>query len=665
MGATGKVSSKVSISRRNFIAGTVSAAAGLGLVGQPGCGKKEETTAEPENSPLINPSGYGWGRWNEIFETIARGFVRNALRTSDTFAVCDYRGGTILKNFISARGRTCDSVSRIMPALAARIASPDGAKTLEVDGKTYDLAEVFTSALRHGTDPQVKDFWQYASPTDWDQRQVESSIIAWSLWLARDVVLERLSQAERQNVQKWLASCTLVEVRRNNWALFTAVNHAVRLALSDKWPEFSGDEDFFRADLAAIDGMYAGDGWYSDTTQGSQYDYYNFWVFASHNLYWDIAAGDRFPALRDRFRERLAKFLAGAPLLFGANGSHVLWGRSLIYRWAVLTPLVLSWRAGLWPHSAGLLRRICNANLAFLWEAGAWDSENDRLLETLTPHSSRSVRESYINNGHPYWGMQAFAALALPQTDPFWSAPEEPLPVEKGDFSELIAGPGILVAGHRESGQVQAWQTACDKSADYRSKYYNFSYSTHFPFNVETVDDRVPPDCTLSFRDSQGNYARRDTPFTGQVMGTDRMRWSWKTLVGKTEVSVESLALIEGEMQWRVHRLRFEGPQPIVAAESTYALGLGPEDQPEVTSGGVWVRAANPASGHAVFIRAVLGFNTAEGAGGFQGREDLNVFHARAVQASVSVNLEPGREHILIAAVYASPRPLPLERLLD
>ena len=117
-------------------------------------------------------------------------------------------------------------------------------------------------------------------------------------------------------------------------------------------------------------------------------------------------------------------------------------------------------------------------------------------------------------------------------------------------------------------------------------------------------------------------------------------------------------------MQWRAHRLSFEGIRPLSVAESTYALGLGQEDSPEISSGRVWVQLRNPASGSLVFIRGVLCFNNPEEAGGFRGRENLNVFNARAVQASVSAKREPGREHVLIAAVYASPKPLPLEKLL-
>jgi len=133
--------------------------------------------------------------------------------------------------------------------------------------------------------------------------------------------------------------------------------------------------------------------------------------------------------------------------------------------------------------------------------------------------------------------------------------------------------------------------------------------------------------------------------------------------VGDSEAEVESTVLVQGEIQWRAHRVEITGSRQLTAAEFTYALGLNLEEDPEVRSGEVWEYGKSLATGCAVFIRAVFGFNQHERLAGFRGRENLNSFYPRALQASVTCRLIPG-EHILIAAVYASPRPLPVDRLL-
>ena len=38
--------------------------------------------------------------------------------------------------------------------------------------------------------------------------------------------------------------------------------------------------------------------------------------------------------------------------------------------------------------------------------------------------------------------------FAIPANDPFWTAEEEPLPVEKGDYAIRFEGPKMLVTGH-------------------------------------------------------------------------------------------------------------------------------------------------------------------------------------------------------------------------
>src|SRR3972149_3379710 len=101
------------VARRTFLeAATV---AGAFLV--PGCQGGERTESQERTVEVIS-SGLGYDYWQGIFDKITIGFIRNALASSDTFAVCDYPGGTFTENFLAASGFTCDSVTRMLPALA-------------------------------------------------------------------------------------------------------------------------------------------------------------------------------------------------------------------------------------------------------------------------------------------------------------------------------------------------------------------------------------------------------------------------------------------------------------------------------------------------------------------------------------------------------------------
>ena len=109
--------------------------------------------------------------------------------------------------------------------------------------------------------------------------------------------------------------------------------------------------------------------------------------------------------------------------------------------------------------------------------------------------------------------------------------------------------------------------------------------------------------------------------------------------------------------------MKISDSQKLTAAESTYALGLNLEESPEVRSGRVWEYGYSHSTGCAVFIRAIFGFSQHEPPVGFKGGENLNCLYPRALQASVTCRLTPGK-HVLVAATYASPKPLPIEEIL-
>ena len=310
-------------------------------------------------------------QFDHYFLTILGGFLRNAKATSDSFAVCDYPDGTKLKSCCNPAGKTYVSVARMMPAMVEWMhANKEPAS---------DIENILLAIFRHAFDPKHPDFWGYAPDNRATQLSVEAALVAHALAMSGKEFVEKLTPAERTNIQKWLASCTQVAERKNNHAWFTACNQAARLELSRTFPEFKGDEEWMLADLAAMDALAAKgtteDGWYTDSPDQPIYDVYNFYVFPNFPLMWGQIIGARYPEWNEKFRARIKVFLQRTPYFFGANGSHPLMGRSLIYRWAVLSPLVMGYREGLWPHSPGLLRTIVRKQLEFHWNLGCYDAE--------------------------------------------------------------------------------------------------------------------------------------------------------------------------------------------------------------------------------------------------------------------------------------------------
>ncbi len=535
---------------------------------------------------------------NQYFLTILAGFLRNARATSPGYTACDFPDGTKLAGCCTPSGKTFTSVARMLPAMA-EFAAAGGPR--RVDG--VDLGEVIRSVYRTAFDPKHPDYWGEPTGNKPTQRTVESSLVAIALARMGPEFAGKLSAQERTNVNRWLASCTVVPERTNNHAWFTAVNQATRLKLGRTFPEFRGDEGWMMDDLKAMDGLAANaaDGWYSDDPKLTVYDYYNFWTFGNFPLFWSRIAGEMYPDWNAKLRSRAREFLGNTPYFFAADGAVPLFGRSLLYRWSVLSPLVLGYEQGIWPHSPGLLRRIMRKNLDWWWQMGAYDEKLGKLRERLSPEGTPEVTEGYIDNGHPYWAMLAFTFFSIPATDPLWTAPEEELPVEKADYAVKIAGPKMIVAGTKTSGQVRWLQALNTPRRDYyRDKYNKFAWSSSFPFNVMQSDKkRAPWDQTLVLRDmATGGCACRIFPEEGELLD-DGVRTTWSTRINGREVRVVSTIRLAGEFEHRSHLLSFRpapaaepeaaGQEIIEALEGSYPLGLAEEEEPERQQGPGWV----------------------------------------------------------------------------
>jgi hypothetical protein len=600
---------------------------------------------------------------------LLEGFVRNARRTAPGYAVCDFEGGTLVSSCITPSGKTYVSVARILPLLSEWLAAGKSA-TVEVDGERVDLREVAVSIFRNAFDPDFPHFWGKPPADKKTQRSVEAALVADALWRMRDTLLDRLTPRERANVQEWLASCTSVPERDNNHAWFHCINQSARLRLSERWPEFRGDEAWMLADLKALDALFVPgqDGWYSDSPTIPIYDFYNFWTFGNFPLIWSGIIGERYPEWDGKFKERARLFLEKAPYFFAADGSQPWFGRSLLYRWAALSPLLLGYRQGVWPHSPGLLRRIVRTNLDYHWKLGAFDPGAEKLRETFSAEGTPGVRDFYIDNGSPYWATLGMLMYTIPASDPFWTAPEEPLPVERSDYHVRFEGPRMMVLGTKATGQVRWIQArAQPKSWRYRDHYTKFVASTHFPFNILQNEKRAPWDAALVLRSrATGDVAGRVGVMEGELL-EDGVRTRWFTELDGKRIEVLSRVRLDGEFEGRFHTIL--NPESlrgldVELLEGSHALGLRAGEAAEAHAGADWRMLRSPRTGHAVASWLLGDGRTIGTDESFDESGDtrVNLVSSRGVTITLTAKL-PGSTRFA-SLHYASPRPLPRDEML-
>lgn len=339
--------------------------------------------------------------------------------------------------------------------------------------------ELYRRGLEAGVDPEAPDRW--VRPSTHGQAKVEAASIAIALDLTRAQTWDLLPRSTRDRLIDWFAEVIGSGYPPNNWAWFRIVTITFLRSVDHRFRtgELAAAASADLRDALALHESFVRDGgWFSDGANRS-FDHYGTWAFALYPTVWTRMQGftglleDGVVTAEDvqRSRERLAGFTADAVGLVGADGGPLLQGRSLIYRMATATPFgtaalaeaqqvaLAEDRARLRP---GVLRRAASGQLAHFMEHGVPDA--DGLLSVGWFHEFVPMAQTYSGSASPYWASKAFVSLLLPADHSFWTATEEPLPIEDPSAPriEVLPAPGWIVSRTPDDGIVRVLNHGTD-----------------------------------------------------------------------------------------------------------------------------------------------------------------------------------------------------------
>ncbi|GHC53560.1 DUF2264 domain-containing protein [Streptomyces violaceochromogenes] len=316
---------------------------------------------------------------------------------------------------------------------------------------------------------------------DRSQPLVEAASIALALRLTRDLLWDRLDDGVRRRTAAWLGDALTAEPWPCNWELFPVT---VGGFLADIGYEPDASRAAIDRGLERIEQWYVGDGWYTDG-DGRKYDYYNGWAMHLYPvLHAWLEQDERLLAL---YGDRLSRHLGDYARLFGGDGAPMHQGRSLTYRFATTAPLWLGALTGRTPLPPGETRRLASGALKYFLDRGAVD---DRGLLTLGWHGpDESVLQGYSGPASPYWASKGFLGLLLPPDHEVWTAPEEPAPAERADFTTPVGPPNWLLQSTRSDGVVRLHNHGSE-DVRYDPYYTRLAYST-VTTPAETYDNSV------------------------------------------------------------------------------------------------------------------------------------------------------------------------------
>lgn len=550
----------------------------------------------------------------------------------------------------SDAGGCFDMSSRMFPALAAWLGNADNPRTLQFRGKSIDLEFLVHQILHQAFDPEHAGFWDCDGIPVPDQRTVESSMVAYGIWLLRHTILPTISPQARGHQEKWLGHFGS-QAHHSNWMLFLIANQTARRALGWQW-----DPSVVHQAWKVINSFERADGWMTDGGEGN-FDDYNWWVFGTHELFWiqmtDGLRNAEEENLAQRIRKRISKRLELFPYFFGANGSYTEYGRSLAYKFARLGCPLLAYKMGIWPHSPGMLQRLVRRHLAYYDDIGAIDRQTQLLRQELSEFGNADIREASINTGHLYWAMQAFAALwQIAPGDPFWTAREDCLPVETADFQKSVSVAGWILCGHQASGAVVRYALGTGHAgASSAAKYGKFAYGTHFPFNCGCVDGEFGPDNALCLTDGI-NWAHPQA--YDQFVATDEyLRARYRMVIEKQMLECATILVPGcGANAWCVRVHRVVAPvSGLSVEEGGFALGYAPGTVPEKTAR-LQVSSAT-AMGCTSAIKALLGYRGPRLPSAFRGHGQINAIHHRTVTPLLQETLAPGSNMLVCITATA------------
>jgi hypothetical protein len=591
----------------------------------------------------------GWTRswWEYVLARISYGYSRIAEQSGSPARVLFPHDRRELPDSVDA----IESFARIAPAWGAWLHNPANPASLHFEGHEINLETLLLQALLDGTDPtNPHTYW--GDIGHMDQRIVESADIAVTIWMSRERVFHKMTGGQQAQVIAWLAQVDNKGTYTDNWILFTAMTQAVRHHLG-----FPSPLDDLDNRLLQISEFYRGDGWYVDGPT-AEFDLYNAWMFGWHYLLWTWIDGDRRPDHRQLVLERGKSFLHGFMYFFGANGSYPAWGRSIVYRFAALAPFALGHFLQVAPNDPGLLRRVSSGCLRYFYDHGLFNPEHHYVRQGY--HGDfQPAGEAYISPGSPYWCCHGLFALTLDRDDPFWTATESPLPVERDDFELVLPSPGFYLSGRKETGQVLLLNSRSGQEHDaprhnYTSKYGKLTYSTHFPFNVLPVRGSYAPDGMISLTTDGQSFGHRLYTRAGEV--APGFCWSkFEEMVNDELQPIWVATLLWNDIQIRLAVIR--PTFPVKAFEAPGALGCNKRISVVRRSDSATGWEYAEADGRAIAIRRLVGYDAQQVSCPFLDQSNINLAYRYAEQPMVHETEAQVAARCLASASLVRPQP--------
>ena len=325
------------------------------------------------------------------------------------------------------------------------------------------------------------------------QNLVEFGALAISMTAIPDVLWEPLSRGQKDSLSAVMMSYGDGPTVDSNWKFFN-----IFVMSFFKNQGYPVNEKLLVEYLDKTLNHYRGEGWYNDSPA---YDYYSMWAFQMYGVIWAEYYGNRYyPEQAKKFMINFSDLKDYYPYLFSRDGKMIMWGRSISYRYAAVTPFPLMGFENDPKTNYGWMRRIASSTLLQFFQHSDFMKEG---VPTLGFYGAfEPAVQMYSCRGSVYWGGKVFLGLLVPEDNPFWKAVENEgaweTELEKGKvYNKFSKGTNILITDYPTIGasEIRAWchATVAGDWQKFRSteNYNRLSYNSAFPWQADGENGEV------------------------------------------------------------------------------------------------------------------------------------------------------------------------------
>lgn len=332
------------------------------------------------------------------------------------------------------------------------------------------IASYFRRQLLEGCSRDSQKYFGYHT-----HLHIENTSLIIGLLQTKEVIWLTYNDSEKASILSYFEQYVGTNPYQNNWILF-------RIFLLSFISSETG-EDYFQElheCFEIIKNMHYGSGWFKDGIDGdANIDYYNFWGFHYYLRIYRIYFSELYSV--EHLIDLSVDFTNDYVHFFTDKGSHPIFGRSQIYRFATLAPLAYFVNDGCYGEEdlPGLRAKAIGEVNSFLRHClnryGLWNMGLFRL--------NMDYIEPYSGGASVYWFMKAFSLLAIDGSSEFWN--DDLKGIRQISGTNVVAHNSFII--HKLINHRIVLFNLFNKSGKYPTKYNHIVYRNVTLLDTEYV----------------------------------------------------------------------------------------------------------------------------------------------------------------------------------